>query len=37
MLTYTVRGAVWVILNLCFILAPLFALLVGILPPTRAF
>ena len=37
MLPYTVRGAVWVILYLFFILAPLFALLAGILPPTRDF
>jgi predicted ferric reductase len=34
---YTVRGAVWVILYLFFILAPLFALLTGSLPPTRDF
>jgi predicted ferric reductase len=37
MLPYTVRGAVWVILYLFFILAPLFALLAGALPPTRDF
>jgi len=37
MLPYTVRGAVWVILYLFFILAPLFALLAGTLPPTRDF
>ena len=37
MLPYTVRGAVWVILYLFFILAPLFALLTGTLPPTRDF
>ena len=37
MLPYTVRGAVWVILYLFFILAPVFALLAGILPPTRDF
>jgi len=34
---YTVRGAVWVIVYLFFILAPLFALLAGSLPPTRDF
>jgi len=37
MLPYTLRGAVWVILYLFFILAPVFALLAGILPPTRDF
>jgi len=37
MLPYTMRGAVWVILYLFFILAPVFALLAGILPPTRDF
>lgn len=37
MLPYTVRGAVWLILYLFFILAPLFALLAGTLPPTRNF
>ena len=37
MLPYAVRGAVWVILYLFFILAPLFALLAGILPPTHDF
>jgi predicted ferric reductase len=31
------RGAVWLILYLFFILAPLFALLAGTLPPTRDF
>jgi predicted ferric reductase len=36
-LPYAVRGAVWVILYLFFILAPLFALLAGTLPPTRDF
>jgi predicted ferric reductase len=36
-LRYAVRGAAWVILYLFFILAPLFALLVGPLPPTRDF
>src|SRR6195256_3946591 len=34
---YVVRGAVWVILYLFFILAPLFALVAGSLPPTRDF
>jgi predicted ferric reductase len=37
MIGYTVRGAVWVILYLLFVLAPLFALLAGSLPPTRDF
>ena len=32
MLPYTVHGAVWVILYLPFILAPLFALMAGSLP-----
>jgi predicted ferric reductase len=36
-LPYAVRGAAWVILYLFFILAPLFALLAGPLPPTRDF
>src|SRR5450755_395400 len=36
-LRYAMRGAAWVILYLFFILAPLFALLVGPLPPTRDF
>jgi hypothetical protein len=35
MLPYTVHGAVWVILYLPFILAPLFAAMAGSLPPTR--
>ena len=37
MFPYTVRGAVWLIVYLFFILAPLFALLAGTLPPTRDF
>ncbi|MGB9648582.1 MAG: ferric reductase-like transmembrane domain-containing protein [Stellaceae bacterium] len=37
MLPYKVRGAVWLILYLFFILAPVFALLAGTLPPTRDF
>jgi predicted ferric reductase len=37
MLPYAVRGAVWVTIYLLFILAPLFALLAGSLPPTRDF
>jgi predicted ferric reductase len=37
MLPYTARGAVWLGLYLLFILAPLFALLGGSLPPTRDF
>src|SRR6516164_4260240 len=35
--TYNVRGAVWIILYLFFVLAPLFALLTGQLPPARGF
>src|SRR5215831_2926806 len=35
--TYNVRGAVWLILYLFFVLAPLFALLTGSLPPSRDF
>jgi predicted ferric reductase len=37
MLPYAVRGAVGVTIYLLFILAPLFALLAGSLPPTRDF
>ena len=37
MLRYTMRGTVWVIVYLLFILAPLFALLLGTLPPPRDF
>jgi predicted ferric reductase len=37
MLLYTARGAVWIFLYLLFILAPLFALLAGSLPPARDF
>ena len=37
MLSYTARGAVWLSLYLLFILAPLFALLGGSLPPARDF
>ena len=37
MLLYTRRGAVWIILYLFFILAPLFALLAGSMPPARDF
>jgi predicted ferric reductase len=37
MLLYTRRGAVWIIIYLLFILAPLFALLLGSLPPARDF
>jgi predicted ferric reductase len=36
-LSYVSRGAVWVILYLLFVLGPLFALLVGSLPPARDF
>src|SRR5262249_32216306 len=35
--SYIVRGAVWIILYLFFVLAPLFALLTGSLPPPRDF
>src|SRR5215510_14572113 len=35
--TYNVRGAIWLILYLFFVLAPLFALLTGSLPPARDF
>ena len=34
---YTVHGAVWLVIYLLFILAPLFALLEGSLPPARDF
>ena len=34
---YNVRGAAWIIVYFLFVLAPLFALLAGSLPPTRAF
>jgi hypothetical protein len=37
MATFTVRGAVWIAVYLLFILAPLFALLAGALPPARDF
>jgi predicted ferric reductase len=36
-LRYALRGAIWVILYLLFILAPLFTLLTGSLPPARDF
>ena len=36
-LRYAVRGAVWVVIYLLFILGPLFALLAGPLPPRRDF
>jgi predicted ferric reductase len=36
-LHYSVRGAVWIFVYLLFILAPLFALLTGSLPPPRDF
>src|ERR1700752_3278796 len=36
-LSYVVRGVFWVFIYLLFILAPLFALLTGSLPPTRDF
>src|SRR6476659_6743975 len=34
---FTVRGTIWIAVYLFFILAPLFALLTGSLPPTRSF
>ena len=34
-LRYAVRGAAWVAVYLLFILAPLFVLLAGSLPPAR--
>ena len=37
MLSYPMRGALWVIVYLLFILAPLFALLAGAWPPARSF
>ncbi len=36
-LPFAVRGTVWIIVYLFFILAPLFALMAGPLPPTRGF
>ena len=36
-LQYVARGAIWVIIYLLFILAPLFALLLGSHPPARGF
>ena len=37
MWSYAVHGALWLVLYLLFILAPLFALLTGALPPARDF
>src|ERR1700727_3909631 len=37
MLLYTKRGAVWIVLYLFFVLAPLFSLLAGSLAPARDF
>jgi hypothetical protein len=37
MLGYAARGAAWGAICLAFILAPLFALMLGSLPPPRAF
>ena len=34
---YNLRGAVWILLYLFFVLGPLFALLAGLLPPPRDF
>jgi predicted ferric reductase len=36
-LLYSLRGAVWILIYLLFILAPLFSLLAGSHPPTRDF
>ena len=36
-LLYSLRGAVWILVYLLFILAPLFALLAGSHSPTRDF
>src|SRR3974377_267924 len=36
-MTYTVRSIVWIVVYLLFVLLPLFALLVGSLPPARGF
>jgi predicted ferric reductase len=36
-LSYAARGAIWIILYLLFVLGPLFARLVGPLPPARDF
>ena len=36
-LPYSLRGAVWILIYLLFILAPLFALLAGSHPPARDF
>jgi predicted ferric reductase len=36
-LRYALRGGAWVAVYLCFVLAPLFALLIGPLPPSRDF
>ena len=36
-LRYAAHGAVWIIVYLLFVLAPLFALLAGSLPPARDF
>src|SRR5262249_33462458 len=35
--TYSVRGAIWLILYLFFVLGPLFVLMAGSLPPARGF
>jgi predicted ferric reductase len=35
--TYSLRGAVWILVYLFFVLAPLFALLFGSHPPARSF
>ena len=37
MLGYALRGAVWVAIDLAFVLARLFALMIGSLPPPRDF
>jgi hypothetical protein len=37
MLGYAARGAVWVAIYIAFVFAPLFALMIGSLPPPRDF
>jgi predicted ferric reductase len=37
MFRFTARGTIWVALYLLFILAPLFAMLLGTMPPARSF
>src|SRR5262245_18659354 len=37
MTLYSLRGTIWVVVYLFFILAPLFALMAGAMPPARDF